>query len=112
MSAVAQLIAAGVQVEALSDGKLRASGNLTDTTRALIRANKQQILAELAAKDSSAHPRFQWLVLTPRGRRQVRFWPMATLADVQRFYPGADAEPLSDQPELDKTTDTGSPLIP
>jgi hypothetical protein len=51
MSAVAQLIAAGVQVEALPDGQLRASGNLTDTTRALIRANKPEILAELAAND-------------------------------------------------------------
>jgi hypothetical protein len=91
-----KLASDGVQVEMSSGGQLRASGNLTDTTRALIRARKPEILAELAAKDSSTHPRFQWLVLTPRGRREVRFWPMATLADVQQFYPGADAEPLRD----------------
>jgi hypothetical protein len=46
--------------------------------------------------ERSAQPRFRWLVLTPRGRREVRFWPVATLADVQRLYPGAQAEPLPD----------------
>ena len=51
MSALAQLTSAGVKIEALPDGRLRASGNLTDTTRALIRAHKPEILAELAAND-------------------------------------------------------------
>ena len=54
MSALAQLIAAGVQVEALPDGKLRATGNLSDAARALIRAHKPEILAELAAANDPA----------------------------------------------------------
>jgi hypothetical protein len=56
MSALAQLIAAGVQVRALPDGKLRATGRLTDATRALIRSHKPEILAELAANDGAVDP--------------------------------------------------------
>lgn len=53
MSALAQLTAAGVQIEALLGGKLRATGKLTETTRALIRKHKPEILAELAASEFS-----------------------------------------------------------
>ena len=41
--------AEGVQIEAAGDGKLRASGQLTGTLRAAIRAHKPAILAELEA---------------------------------------------------------------
>jgi hypothetical protein len=63
----------------------------SDATRGL-----QPELEKLRA-EKSEQPKFRWLVMTPRGRREVRFWPMATLADVQRFYPGADADPLPDR---------------
>jgi len=53
MSALAQLTAAGVQIEALLSGKLRATGKLTETTRALIRKHRPEILAELAASEFS-----------------------------------------------------------
>lgn len=46
-----QFAAEGVQIEAAGDGKLRATGNMTDATRALIRTRKPEILAELAAND-------------------------------------------------------------
>ena len=36
-----QFAAEGVEIEAAGDGKLRASGNLTDATRAVIRAHKR-----------------------------------------------------------------------
>jgi hypothetical protein len=51
MSPLAQLTAAGVELEARPDGKLRATGYLTDALRALIRAHKPELLAELAAND-------------------------------------------------------------
>jgi hypothetical protein len=41
-----------VQIEAAGAGKLRATGSLTDATRALIRAHKPELLAELAAADA------------------------------------------------------------
>lgn len=44
-----QFAAHGVTIEPAGDGKVRAIGNLTDATRALIRAHKPEILAELAA---------------------------------------------------------------
>jgi hypothetical protein len=48
---VDQFAAAGVKIEAAGDGKLRASGALTDELRTAIRAHKPAILAELAAND-------------------------------------------------------------
>ena len=52
-----QFAAQGVNIEPAGDGKLRATGNLTDATRALIRAHKPEILAELAAaNDPTADP--------------------------------------------------------
>ncbi|MGE5141449.1 MAG: hypothetical protein ACM3JD_18420 [Rudaea sp.] len=51
-----RLAAEGVQIAPAGDGKVRASGNLTDGTRALIRANKAAILAELAANDPGVDP--------------------------------------------------------
>ncbi len=52
-----QFAAQGVTIEPAGDGKLRAIGNLTDATRALIRAHKPEILAELAAaNDPTADP--------------------------------------------------------
>lgn len=44
----------GVHIEAAGNGKVRANGNLTDATRALIRAHKPEILAELAAANDPA----------------------------------------------------------
>ena len=52
-----QFAADGVHIEASGDGKLRASGKLTDATRAFIRAHKPEILAELvAANDPACNP--------------------------------------------------------
>jgi hypothetical protein len=51
-----QFSAAGVQIAASDDGKLRAHGPLTDELRATIREHKTAILAELAANDSVADP--------------------------------------------------------
>ena len=51
-----KLAANGVQMEMAESGKLRASGNLTDMTRALIRTHKPEILAELAANDPGIDP--------------------------------------------------------
>jgi len=47
-----QFAADGVRIEAVGDGKLRASGRLTDTLRAAIRAHKPAILAELEAANT------------------------------------------------------------
>lgn len=57
-----QFAAEGVQIEAGGDGKLKASGKLTDAARALIRAHKPELLEELAASngefsDTYAHAR-------------------------------------------------------
>ena len=47
-----QFAANGVRIEAAGDGKLRASGRLTDPLRAAIRAHKAGLLAELEAANT------------------------------------------------------------
>lgn len=92
MSALGQLIAAGVEVKALPDGKVRAIGYLTDDLRTLIRAHKPEILAELAAT-SAAH--YAWRVTLPDSPTfEVRILPVQTQAGVEALYPGAIVEPL------------------
>jgi hypothetical protein len=51
-----QFASEGVRIEHAGNGKLRASGNLTDATRALIRVHKPDILAEIAANDATVDP--------------------------------------------------------
>jgi hypothetical protein len=73
---------------------LRAVGTLTDEVRALIRAEKRAILAELAANEPAY---FRWQVRKPQGWQEVRFAPSATRADVALAYPGMEAKPLPDE---------------
>jgi hypothetical protein len=89
MSVLAELIAAGVVVEALAGGTLRASGNLTDDIDALIRAHKHEILAELETH-------YRWWVVLPERAFEVRIVPQPTQAQVEALYPGARIEPLPD----------------
>lgn len=93
MSPLAQLIAAGVDVEPLPDGKLRATGILTDDIDALIRAHKPDILAELTAMGPATH--YAWWLAGPGGRAfEVRITPEQTQAEVEARYPGATVKPL------------------
>jgi hypothetical protein len=48
--------AAGIALAALPDGRIRATGPLTDALRATIREQKPAILAELAAANDSVSP--------------------------------------------------------
>jgi hypothetical protein len=95
MALLPQFTAAGVRFKLLAGGKLRATGNLTNTTRALIRTHKPEILAELTAV-SNASAR-QWRVGYPDlPMITVIFVPPATRAEVAEVYPGASIEPIPD----------------
>ena len=50
---VDKFLAAGIQLEPTGDGNVRARGTLTDDLRAAIRANKRDLLAELAAANEA-----------------------------------------------------------
>lgn len=96
MPIVADLLAAGVKLEPLPGGKLRATGNLTDAARTLIRSHKPAILAELEAANDV--PIRVWRVTYPNGATmEVLFHPPATRADAAAIYPGATLEPLPDE---------------
>lgn len=77
--------AAGIVFAALPDGNLRASGALTDAIRATIRAEKQTILAELAANGA-----------TPEQAAELRTLVRQVLADRPDEWDEAEAVALAD----------------
>lgn len=97
MALLAKLAADGVRLESLPGGKLRATGNLTDAVRTLIRMHKPKILAELIAANDA--PCRHWRIAYANGAAMlVVFHPAAAQSEVAELYPGASIEPLPDAP--------------
>jgi len=87
-----EILAAGVVLDLTGDDRIMARGHLTDKIRDLIRANRVELLADLATK-----PRYRWRIVLPDGRAlESCFLPEATRAEVAAEFPGAAVTPLPD----------------